>query len=77
MRKTLPATALLVAFLVINVQAASAMPKVDPPSVSALVEPVVCVGNRRSYRNFNHCWRANSRWVGSGSIRYCSRICMR
>jgi hypothetical protein len=38
------------------------------------VEPVVCKGNRRNYRDFNHCNRSAS---GSPKARvaYCSRIC--
>ncbi|MBX9590671.1 MAG: hypothetical protein K2X43_15290 [Hyphomonadaceae bacterium] len=77
MRKTLLCATLAMAVLVIDAQAPSALPKADHPSASPLVERVICVGNRRNYRNFNHCWRVNSRRVGSGNIRYCSRICMR
>jgi hypothetical protein len=71
MRKGLLCAALASAFLVMGTAVQSAMPKLDRPVVDKLVEPVVCVGNRRTYRNFNHCWRVNKR----NSAGYCSRIC--
>lgn len=73
MRKGLLCVALASAFLGMGSIAQSAMPKLDRPAVDRLVEPVVCVGNRRTYRNFEHCWRVNRRT--SGNINYCSRIC--
>jgi hypothetical protein len=77
MRKSLLCAAFASAFLGLGGTAPSAMPKSDRPSIENLAQPVVCVGNRRSYRNFNHCWavnartQSNNRWVAS----YCSRIC--
>jgi hypothetical protein len=71
------ATALVLAaaFVATAGQAQSAVHNLGKPSASSLVEPVVCIGNRRNYRNFNHCWRVNghkgSVWPG----RYCARIC--
>jgi hypothetical protein len=47
----------------------AAVRKADKPSTAALAEQVVCHGNRRSYRDFNHCVRVNR------AARYCSRIC--
>lgn len=43
-----------------------AMPEVQ----SAATTQVVCQGNRRNYRNFNHCMR----YISNGA-RYCARIC--
>ena len=76
MRRTLLCTALAMALVAFGGPAQSAMPKIDGPSVSTLVEAVVCVGDRRDYRDFNHCWRVNNRRVRtSAAVRYCSRIC--
>ena len=56
--------------------APSAMPRIGQGSVSSLVERVVCVGDRRDYRDFNHCWRVNNRRIRvSAAVKYCSRIC--
>ena len=67
---------LALALAAIGGPADSAMQKVDGPRVSTLVEPVACVGDRRKYRNFNHCWSVNIRRASAGATsRYCSRIC--
>lgn len=73
--------ALALSFLVAAVIApARAMP---PGSVASsltlargpVVDPIAarCIGSRRDYRDFNHCWhrRAKTR----RGIAYCSRIC--
>jgi hypothetical protein len=54
--------------------AQSAMPTLERPSIDKLVQPARCVGNRRAYRSFNHCWRVNGR-RDPRSAGYCSRIC--
>jgi hypothetical protein len=53
--------------------ARSAMLPADRPALDALVQPAACVGNRRTYRSFNHCVRVNR----PRSAGYCSRICPR
>lgn len=75
MRKTLLCAAFAMAFAAIGGQAQSAMQKTDRPSVATVVEPVVCVGDRRDYRDYRHCWRVNSRKGSVWPARYCSRIC--
>jgi hypothetical protein len=47
----------------------AATQKAAKPSIERVAEPAVCQGNRRSYRNFTHCWRVNR------AARYCSRVC--
>jgi hypothetical protein len=74
MRRGLLCAALASAFLGMGTVAQSAMLTPDRPSVETLVQSAVCVGNRRNYRDFNHCWRVNAR-RNARSARYCSRIC--
>jgi hypothetical protein len=75
MRKSLAYAAFAVTFFGLSLSAApSAMQRPDRPSVESLAQPVVCVGNRRNYRNFNHCWRVNGR-LHPRNATYCSRIC--
>jgi hypothetical protein len=71
MRKGLLCVALASAFLGMGTAAQSAVLTPDRPSIEKLVQQAVCVGNRRNYRNFDHCWRVN----GRRSANYCSRIC--
>jgi hypothetical protein len=77
MRKTLLWASFAAASMALGGSAQSAAPKVDRPSVQGPVQAVVCVGNRRSYRDFSQCMRVNSKGGKSyGSVsRYCSRIC--
>lgn len=59
---------------------AAAVPVPAPGTlwIEKAVEPVVCVGDRRNYRSFNHCWRVNIKRSPPGvASRYCSRICSR
>ncbi len=74
MRKSLLCAAFATAFLGVGTAAHSAMQKSDRPSIASLTQPVLCVGNRRNYRNFNHCWRINGR-LHPRNANYCSRIC--
>ena len=60
---------LAAAFHAIGAPTSSAMPKPAKPTLMKVAEPVVCQGNRRTYRDFNHCRRLNT------SVRYSSRIC--
>jgi hypothetical protein len=53
--------------------AALPLPKTHKLLIEKAVEPVGCVGNRRNYRDFNHCWRMRGR--RSHRANYCSRIC--
>jgi hypothetical protein len=74
MRKSLLCAAFASAFLGLGATAPSAMPKSDRPSIEHLAQPVVCVGNRRNYRNFNQCWAILGR-LHPRNANYCSRIC--
>ena len=75
MRKCLLSAAFATAFFGLGIAAApSAMPKSVGPSVESPVQPVACVGYRRNYRSFNHCWRVNGR-IHPRNATYCSRIC--
>jgi hypothetical protein len=73
MRKTLLCVGLATAFIGIGSSAQSAMPKMDTPSIESVVQQVICIGNRRNFRNFNHCVRV----LGSRNSNHCSRICRR
>jgi hypothetical protein len=76
MRKIMLGAVLALASAAIGGPAKSAMLKVDRPAVSTAVEPVACVGDRRTYRDFNHCWSVNIKRSSAGATsRYCSRIC--
>jgi hypothetical protein len=76
MTKTLLGKAAPIALALFSNPAHATVPKAGQPSISPAVEAVVCVGDRRNYRNFNHCWRVNSRRVRvSRAANYCSRIC--
>jgi hypothetical protein len=75
MHKTLLCAAFATAFLAVGGAAQSAMQKIDKLSVATPVESVVCVGNRRTYRDFNHCMRVNGSVSGYRVASYCSRIC--
>jgi len=74
MHKSLLCAAVAAGFSGIGSGAQAAMQKFDRPSIDSPVQSVVCVGNRRNYRNFNHCWAVNGT-RGSWNARYCSRIC--
>jgi hypothetical protein len=50
-------------------------PVTHKPLIAKTAEPVVCVGNRRNYRDFNHCWAVNARRKPKSAARSCSRIC--
>jgi hypothetical protein len=64
------------AFVTIGGAAQSAMSTLDRPLISKAAEPVACVGDRRSYRNFNHCWEVVSRSARPDvASKYCSKIC--
>ena len=73
MRKVFLCAVFATASIGLGSSAQSAMPKIDRPSVEKIVEQVVCIGNRRNYRNFNHCIRV----LGSRRTNYCGRICRR
>jgi hypothetical protein len=77
MRKSLLCAAFATAFMGLGMglsaAAPSAMQKPDRPSVENLAQPVVCVGDRRNYANFNHCWAY--RGTRHRRANYCSRIC--
>jgi hypothetical protein len=75
MRMGLVCAGLAVALLGGGGAAQSAMPKFAKPSVESPVQSVVCKGNRRNYRNFNHCWRVNSKRNPRWAANYCGRIC--
>jgi hypothetical protein len=76
MHKTMLSAVLALALTAIGGPARSAMQKADRPWVSTAVVPVVCVGDRRKYRDFNHCWSVNIKRASAGATsRYCSRIC--
>jgi hypothetical protein len=64
----LPSTA---ALAVPPIPAASSF--TSDPAISLELVAKRCIGNRRSYRDFSHCWkrRAKSRRAAA----YCSRIC--
>lgn len=52
------------------------LPKTDTGVLTRAVEPIACVGYRRNYKSFSHCWaviikRVRPNWASS----YCSRIC--
>ena len=77
MRKSMLCAALAVAFLALGPPVApSAMQRPDRPAIEPVAQQVVCVGDRRSYRSFNHCWAVNIRRSRPNAVsRYCSRIC--
>jgi hypothetical protein len=57
---------------------AAALPLPTPGtlSIEKAAEPVACVGHRRNYRNFNHCWAVNiKRSTPRFASSYCSKIC--
>jgi hypothetical protein len=70
--------AVLAAALLAGVEVPSAaMPKLAEPSLESPVQSVVCIGDRRNYRNFDHCWRVISKRIPKLAANYCSRICRR
>jgi hypothetical protein len=75
MRKII--TALLCATLAtLGAAAALSMPTTHKPLIAKAAEPVVCVGDRRNYRDFSHCWAVNiKRLTPRVASQYCSRIC--
>jgi hypothetical protein len=79
MHKSLVCAAFAVTFFGLSLSAApSAMQRPDRASIEPLAQPVVCVGDRRNYRDFNHCWRVNARSQPNNRryiVTYCSRIC--
>jgi hypothetical protein len=75
MHKTLLCAAFATAFLAVGGTAQSAMQKANKPSVVSHVEPVVCVGDRRNYRNFDHCMQVLGSVNRYRVASYCSRIC--
>jgi hypothetical protein len=54
----------------ISTAARSAMPMIDRPQIASAIESIVCEGDRRTYRNYNHCVRV----LGPKYSRHCSRI---
>jgi hypothetical protein len=70
-------TALTCAALATLASAAAApLPAPSTLSVEKAIETVACVGDRRNYRNFNHCWSVNIRRATPRAVSsYCSRIC--
>jgi hypothetical protein len=73
MRKILLSVVLAIGFTSAGGSAPFAMQKTGMLPTATTVQPVVCFGIRRDYRNFNQCWRINAR--ARGAARYCSRIC--
>jgi len=61
-------------FLALGAAAHAPVWKTGRPLVEKAVQSVDCVGNRRSYRSFNHCWRVHGR-LNPRNAAYCSRIC--
>lgn len=61
---------LAAAMIAFTATASSAPVKPAMFGAPTAVTQIVCQGNRRSYRNFNHCVR----FIGNGA-RYCARIC--
>ena len=74
MRRGILFAALASAFLGMSTTAQSAVLKLDRPSIDNLVQPAACVGYRRNYRSFSHCWRVLGR-LSARNAAYCSRIC--
>jgi hypothetical protein len=75
MSRILLCAATAVAFVTLGGDVQSAVLRIDKPPTLGLVEPVVCVGDRRTYRNFDHCWRVLAKYPWGA--RHCSRICHR
>lgn len=75
MSKTLLCAAMAVAFVTLGGAAHSAVLRIGKPPTLGMVAPVVCVGDRRTYRNFDHCWSVLARYPWGA--RHCSRICRR
>jgi hypothetical protein len=71
MRKVLLWASFAVACVAFGGSARSAMPKIDRPSMESAVQQVVCIGNRRNFRNFNHCVQI----LGARNTNHCGRIC--
>jgi len=61
-------------FLALGAAAHAPVSKSGRPLVEKPVQSVVCVGNRRNYRSFNHCWRVIGR-LNPRNAGHCSRIC--
>jgi hypothetical protein len=72
MLKVLP----LATMAMLGAAAWAPLPKADTALITRVVDPVTCYGDRRNYRNFNHCWAVNIRRSTPSAVsRYCSRIC--
>lgn len=70
MKYTTMGLVLAAAAIALTASASSAPFERTKPEAQAATTQVVCQGNRRNYRNFNHCMR----FIGNGA-RYCARIC--
>lgn len=68
--KYLMGLVLAAATIALSTDALSAPLARTSPGAQATAVQAVCQGNRRNYRNFNHCMR----FIGNGA-RYCARIC--
>jgi len=73
MHKTLLGAAVAAAFLGMGSAAQSAPQQLYRLAVENPVRSV-CVGNRRNFRSFSHCWRVNAK-NSKVAANYCSRIC--
>lgn len=71
MRKIFLCAAAAVGIVSISTVARSAMPMTDKPQITSVIESVVCIGDRRTYKNFNHCVTV----LGPKNSRFCSKIC--
>jgi hypothetical protein len=67
--------ALVSMLLALSAAAQAPLLQLDRPSVESPVQSTICVGNRRSYRSFTHCWRVNRKLTPRVASAYCSRIC--
>jgi len=61
-------------FLALGAAAQAPVFRTGGPSIESPVQPVVCVGHRRNYSSFGHCWRVNGR-LNPRNASYCHRIC--
>ena len=69
MTRTCMLLAAIGAMLCTQVGVANAMTSKLPAVAATKVDRIACAGDRRTYKDFNHC-------VSVGNdVRYCSRIC--
>jgi hypothetical protein len=74
MQKTL-LFALVSMVLALSAAAQAPLLKLDRRSFESPVQSVACVGDRRTYRSFTHCWRVNRKLTPRVASAHCSRIC--